>query len=76
MAAMNPVHISRINEVVNLEQLSHLPESITLLELVYAISAISEDDQVVVDTVITMLAEGRVRLRGNFRGASVADFKI
>lgn len=76
MAATNSVHASRTSQIVNLELLSHLPESITLLDLVYAISAISEDDQVVIDTVITMLAQGRVRLRGNFRGANLSDFKI
>jgi hypothetical protein len=53
-----------------------LPESLTLLELVYAISAVSEDDQVVVDTIVALLASGRVRLRGNCRGDPIEDFEV
>lgn len=53
-----------------------LPESLTLLELVYAISAVAEDDQVVVDTIVALLASGRVRLRGNCRGDPIEDFQV
>jgi hypothetical protein len=51
----------------------NLPESVTLLELVSAISAISNDEDVVVDTVISMLAIGRVELRGNFHGTTASE---
>ena len=60
---------------LNLELLDDLPESVTLLELVYAISAICKNDEVVVDTVANILAVGRVQLRGNFRGTPVEDFE-
>jgi hypothetical protein len=53
-----------------------LPESLTLLELVYAISAIADNDRLVVDTVIAMLASGRVQLRGSFRGDPIEDFEV
>lgn len=53
-----------------------LPENLTLLELVYAISAITDDDQVVVNTVVKMLTSGRVQLRGNFRGDPIEDFLV
>ena len=74
MGAAYAVHVPPNRRAINLELLSHLPESITLLELVYEISAISKDDQVVIDTVITMLARGRVRLRGTFRDCKISEF--
>ena len=76
MAATNSMHVMRTSRTVNLELLAHLPESITLLELVYAISAVAEDDRVVVNTVVSMLTSGRVQLRGNFRDDPVEDFEI
>lgn len=75
MAVTNSVQVRRNGQIVNLELLDHLPESITLLELVYAISAISQDEQVVIDTVITLMAQGRVRLRGSFRDHPIETFK-
>jgi hypothetical protein len=75
MTATNSMHAARNHQIVNLDLLAHLPESITLLDLVYAIGALSQDDQVVIDTVIAMLARGRVQLRGNFRGSPVSDFE-
>jgi hypothetical protein len=45
------------------------PVSVTLLELVGAVSDVTEDDQEVVATVLHMLRSGRARLCGNFRGA-------
>jgi hypothetical protein len=45
--------------------------STTLLELVTALCETTEDDQEVVSTVLHLLETGRVRLCGNFRGASV-----
>ncbi len=43
------------------------PISITLLELVKAISEVTEDETEVVATVLHMLRSGRVRLCGNFK---------
>lgn len=46
----------------------------TLLELVRAISEVTDDEREVVATVLHMLASGRARLCGNFRGAGIEDF--
>lgn len=40
----------------------------TLLELVRAVSDVTDDDREVVATVMHLLRSGRVRLVGNFRG--------
>ncbi|MAG32816.1 MAG: hypothetical protein CL908_18215 [Deltaproteobacteria bacterium] len=48
------------------------PQSVTLLELIEAISEVSESEQEVVATVTSMLNSGRVRLSGNFRDTPVA----
>jgi hypothetical protein len=47
----------------------------TLLELVRAISEVTEDEREVVATVLHMLETGQARLCGNFRGSSVEDFR-
>ena len=47
----------------------------TLLELVRAISEVTDDEREVVATVLHMLASGQARLCGNFRGSSVEDFR-
>jgi hypothetical protein len=47
---------------------------VTLLELVEAISDITDTDAEVVDTVIHMIETGRVRLRGNFRDLPISAF--
>ncbi len=60
----------------NLALLDDLPENITLLELVYAISTITDDERVVIETVISMLGRGRVRLCGTFRGDPVKEFEV
>lgn len=46
----------------------------TLLELVRAISEVTDDEHEVVATVLHMLANGHARLCGNFRGSGVEDF--
>lgn len=48
-------------------------EPVTLLELVSAICDVTDDDSEVVATVLHMLASGRVRLCGNFRGSAARD---
>ena len=50
------------------------PLSLTLLELVQAISEVSESEQEIIGTVVYMLRSGRVRLAGNFRGSVADDF--
>ena len=50
------------------------PLRVTLLELVEAISDITNTDAEVVDTVIYMVATGRVRLSGTFRDLPISTF--
>jgi hypothetical protein len=50
------------------------PRAVTLLELVCAVGAVTDDDREVVATVCYMLRSGRVRLAGNFRGTPVDEF--
>jgi len=50
------------------------PEQLTLLELVRAISEVTDDEREVVATVRDMLRSGRVRLCGNFRNNPIKDF--
>jgi hypothetical protein len=58
--ALRPTGIARTPEGDVLET--------TLLELVRAVSEVTEDDREVVATVLQMLRSGRVRLSGSFRG--------
>jgi hypothetical protein len=44
------------------------PVEVTLLELVKAVSDVSDSELEVVATVVHMLRSGSVRLRGNFKG--------
>ena len=46
---------------------------VTLLELVGAVSDECETEDEVVATVLHLLASGRARLRGSFRGASLRE---
>ncbi|MBW2695703.1 MAG: hypothetical protein JRE70_04475 [Deltaproteobacteria bacterium] len=48
----------------------------TLLELVEAITEVTDDDREVVATVLHMMASGRVRLCGNFRDEPIEAFGI
>jgi len=43
------------------------PEAYTLLELVEAVSEVTDDEKEVIATVSYMLRSGRIRLTGNFR---------
>ena len=76
MAAANTMQVLEAHQEPGIAVPDDLPESLTLLELVYTLSAIADDDQLVVDTIVNMLASGRVRLRGNFRGEPIEDFEI
>lgn len=48
------------------------PQPVTLLELVEAVSEVSESEQEILATVTYMLNSGRVRLSGSFRDTSVS----
>jgi len=47
------------------------PFTTTLLDLVQALSTVTADDREVVATVIALVNSGRVRLGGNFAGATI-----
>ena len=47
------------------------PEPVTLLELIEAVSEVSESEQEVLATVTFMLNSGRVRLSGSFRDTPI-----
>jgi hypothetical protein len=47
------------------------PLELTLLELVHAVSEVTASDAETVATVRYLLASGRVRLCGNFRGVPI-----
>ncbi len=49
------------------------PMSVTLLEVVRAVGDITSDDHEIVATVLHLIASGKIRLRGNFRGSSASD---
>jgi hypothetical protein len=51
------------------------PRDLTLLELVRAVGEVTENEREIVATVLHLLRSGRVRLRGNFRGAPLAVFR-
>ena len=46
---------------------SEEPLPVTLLELVKAVSEVSDNEREVVATVVYMLSTGRIRLSGSFR---------
>ena len=48
---------------------------VTLLELVEAVTEITEDETEIVATVLHMLESGSVRLCGNFRGVDPARMR-
>jgi len=48
-----------------------LDQHVTLLELVEAVSSVTDDDDEVVATVSHMLRSGTVTLSGNFRGQTI-----
>jgi hypothetical protein len=45
----------------------------TLLELVFAMSEVTSDEHEIVAAILDMLRNGRVRLRGSFRGSSLGS---
>ena len=51
------------------------PRDLTLLELVRTVGEITDDEREIVATVLHLLRSGRVRLRGNFRGAPPTAFR-
>jgi hypothetical protein len=52
------------------------PQSLTLLELVETVSASMSDEREVVATILSLLREGRVKLRGNFRNEPIDSFEV
>lgn len=62
-------HIPMIHEIPT--NPSNEPQPVTLLELVEAVSDVSESEQEVLATVTYMLNSGRVRLSGSFRDTPI-----
>jgi hypothetical protein len=62
-------------ELASIQYVCQETRRTTLLELVRAISQVTDDEREVVATVLEMLASGRARLCGNFRGSGVEDFR-
>ncbi len=50
------------------------PARLTLLELVTALSEVTDDEKEVVATALYMLRTGRVVLRGSFRSLPLSEF--
>ena len=50
--------------------------SLTLLDLVVAVSEVADDDEETVETIRCMLASGRVRLRGWFNETHVCGLVL
>jgi hypothetical protein len=67
--AMSAAHPLRAEEAPRLREL----ETTTLLDLVRAIGEVTDDEREIVAAVHHLLHSGRVRLCGNFRGASSDD---
>ncbi len=67
-----PIHHNRaVHDVETTHGPRTLAKSITLLELVDAVSESAKDEAELVAVVTHMLATGAVRLRGNFRNEPV-----
>jgi hypothetical protein len=63
-------------QAVSVQFLCEEKRMTTLLELVRAISEVTDDEREIVATVLHMLASGQARLCGNFRGSKVEDFIV
>jgi hypothetical protein len=66
--------MSAAQSAIRLTARSTESRATTLLELVTAITSVTDDDREVVATVLHLLRSGRVHLCGNFRGRPVEDF--
>ena len=72
-AAASPVLLREVQQRIDHLQIPEV-EQCTLLELVEAVSEVTNDDAEVVATEVHMLRVGSVRLTGNFHGGSISDF--
>ncbi len=73
VAAASPVLLREVQQRIDNLQVPEV-EQCTLLELVEAVSELTDDDAEVVATVVHMLRVGSVRLIGNFHGGPISDF--
>ena len=75
MAAATRTHAQESSEeLVRIRKIEE-PESVTLLELVVAVSASTSNEQEVVAKILSLLNRGRVKLRGNFRDEPIDSFE-
>jgi hypothetical protein len=68
--AISVEHIPVIHEIQTNQ--SSEPQPVTLLELIKAVSEVSESETEILATVTYMLNSGRVRLSGTFRDTPLA----
>jgi len=72
-AAASPVLLRVVQQQIGNLQVPEV-EQCTLLELVEAVSDVTDDDAEVVATVVHMLRVGSVCLTGSFHGEPISDF--
>jgi hypothetical protein len=65
-------HVAAVHEIP-MEPSAEAPPQVTLLELVEAVSEVSENETEVIATVVYMLSSGSVRLSGSFRDTPPAQ---
>jgi hypothetical protein len=66
-------HIAAVHEIPMEPSDDEAPPQVTLLELVEAVSEVSENETEVIATVVYMLSSGSVRLSGSFRNTPPAQ---
>ena len=67
-----PVDHYPIVHEIPMDSKNEEPEPMTLLELIEAVSEVSQSEREVIATVSYMLNSGRVRLSGSFRDTPIA----
>lgn len=73
--ALRPIPIEYDPQIQEVEaSTAEVPLSLTLLELVEAVSEVSDTEQEVLATVTYMLRSGRIQLAGSFRDTPAQQF--
>ena len=67
-ARVRNIRVEHFPTMYDVEPIRHdEPQHLTLLELVKAVSDVTDNEQEIIATVIHMLETGSVKLTGNFR---------
>jgi hypothetical protein len=75
MAAATATQTTESSEELIRTRQVEKPKRVTLLELVEAVSASAENEREVVETILSLLRNGRVKLCGNFRDDPIESFE-